>query len=65
MVSSPLNAPATSGARHRTKESDWPAADPSTVLPIYLYVLAWFFGTAYVLQESTRYLEKRGAEKHA
>jgi len=35
------------------------------IMPIYLYVLAWFFGTAYVLQESTRYLEKRGAEKHA
>jgi len=34
------------------------------IMPIYLYVLTWFFGTAYVLQESTRYLEKRGAEKN-
>jgi polar amino acid transport system permease protein len=34
--------------------------DSSTlIMPIYLYVLTWFFGTAYVLQESTRFFEKR------
>jgi len=39
--------------------------DSDLIMPIYLYVLTWFFGTAYVLQESTRYLEKQVAEKHA
>lgn len=34
------------------------------IMPIYLYVLTWFFSTAYVLQESTRFLEKRNAEKY-
>jgi len=37
--------------------------DSSTlIMPFYLYVLTWFFCTAYILQEATRFLEKRNAE---
>lgn len=38
--------------------------DTSTlIMPFYLYVLTWFFATAYILQEATRFLEKRNEEK--
>jgi len=29
------------------------------IMPIYLYVLTWFFGVAYALQELTRHFEKK------
>jgi len=32
---------------------------PRLIMPMYFYVLTWFFGVAYVLQESTRNLGKR------
>jgi polar amino acid transport system permease protein len=37
---------------------------PALIMPIYLYVLAWFYCVAYMLQEFTRNLEVRTREKN-
>ena len=34
-------------------------ASSTLIMPIYLYVLTWFFCTAYILQASTKYLETK------
>jgi polar amino acid transport system permease protein len=37
---------------------------PALIMPIYLYVLAWFYCVAYMLQEFTRNLEVKTREKN-